>query len=217
MLFLVGGIALTHVGLIVTEPTWPLYMHSARCYLATAIAFPAVLIGIAVASRRRWGCATTAAVYTAVLLAFEWILPLFPAQPKLGPVYQHITHLIPLRFPLLLLAPAILLDLVLMRTASWSRWAKAVLAGPAFVVGLVAAQWPFADFLMTPTSRNWIFGTAYFAYFDPAGFDYDPYRFIPLEKTARGFWMVMSIAFLVSILTARLGLAWGGWMRRVQR
>ena len=30
------------------------------------------------------------AIYTATLLAAEWILPLFPAEPKLGPVYLPI-------------------------------------------------------------------------------------------------------------------------------
>ena len=26
---------------------------------------------------------------------FVWILPLFPAEPKLGPVYQRVTRLVP--------------------------------------------------------------------------------------------------------------------------
>ncbi len=85
-------------------------MHKAACYLAVAIAIPAVLIAPAWASQLRWGCTAVAGIYTAVLLAFEWILPLFPAEPKLGPVYQHITHLVPLHFPLLLIVPAIVMD-----------------------------------------------------------------------------------------------------------
>ena len=31
---------------------------------------------------------------------------LFPATPKLGPIYQDITHYVPLDFPLLLVVPA---------------------------------------------------------------------------------------------------------------
>ena len=38
-----------------------------------------------------------------------WVLPLFPAQPKLGPVYREVTHFIPWEFPLLLIVPAIIL------------------------------------------------------------------------------------------------------------
>jgi hypothetical protein len=82
---------------------------------------------------------------------------------------------------------------------------------------LLAVQWPFANFLISPASRNWIFGTAYFAYFDPAGFTYDPYKFLAVEQTRAEFWIVMAMALLVSIITTRLGLAWGDWMRRLRR
>src|SRR5215475_9466840 len=110
-------------------------------------------------------------------LASEWLLPLFPAQPKLGPVYHTIMHLIPLQFPLLLIVPGLVVDLLLGRLEASPSWTKAVWVGPGFVLSFLAVEWPFADFLMSPASRNAIFGTAYFAYFDPAGFLYDPYQF----------------------------------------
>jgi len=75
-------------------------------------------------------------------------------------------------------------------------------------------QLPFANFLVSPASRNWFFGTAYFAYFDPAGFLYDPYKFTATEKL---FPLIMAVALVVSIVTTRLGLGWGNWMRRVAR
>jgi hypothetical protein len=107
-------------------------MHSAACYLAVAIAIPAVLIAPPWASQRRWGCTWVARICTAALLAFEWILPLFPAEPKLGPVYQHITHLVPLRFPLLLIVPAIVLYRLWRKTGEWGRWKLVALTGPVF-------------------------------------------------------------------------------------
>ena len=61
-------------------------MHSALFYIVVALGTPAVLVAIAVASRQRWACTIMAAVYTAFGLAFLWILPLVPAEPKLGPV-----------------------------------------------------------------------------------------------------------------------------------
>ena len=39
----------------------------------------------------------------------------FLPQPKLGPVYQHITHMVPLWFPTLLIVPAFALDLLRQR------------------------------------------------------------------------------------------------------
>ena len=213
----VGADCVVQLGTILTDATWPMNLHSARCYLAVAIAIPPVLIGAAWGLGRRWACLLVAGTYTAILLAFEWVLPLIPAQPKLGPVYQNITHLVPLHFPLLLIAPAVALDLLWSRTEPWDRWRLAAVSGPVFVLSFLAAEWPFANFLMSPAARNWIFGMAYFAYFDPARFLYDPYKFDVAEKTRGEFWMVMGIALLVSVVTARLGLAWGDWMRRLRR
>jgi hypothetical protein len=175
------------------------------------------LIGVGWGSARPWAFTIIAAIYTALMLAFEWILPLVPAQPKLGPVYQHVTHLVPLRFPLLLIVPAVVLDLLWRKIGPWNRWAQAAVAGPAFLVSLIAVEWPFASFLMTPAARNWFFGMNYFAYFDPANFLYNPYKFSPTEKTRAEFWIGLAIALVVSIITSRIGLAWGDWMRRIRR
>jgi len=213
----VGAVCVSQLVTILTIPTWPANMHTAKCYLAVAIAIPPVLIGPSWSLARRWACTLLAIAYTAVALAFEWILPLIPAEPKLGPVYQHITHLIPLRFPLLLIVPAMMLDLLWSKSEKWGRWKLAAVSGPVFVLSFLAVQWPFANFLMSPGARNWVFGMAYFAYFDPAGFLYDPYKFEVAEKTPGEFWATMAVAVLVSILTARLGLAWGDWMRRMRR
>jgi hypothetical protein len=217
----VGGIAVAQASNLLTELTWTDLLHSAGAYRAMCVVFPIALFGIAWGSARPWAFTIITAIYTAVMLAFEWILPLFPAQPKLGPVYQHVTHLIPLRFPLLLIVPAVVLDLLWRKIGRWdwwgSRWAQAAMGGPVFLVSLIAAQWPFATFLMTPAARNWFFGMNYFAYFDPANYLYDPYAFSRGEKTLAQFWGVLASAFVISIITTRLGLAWGDWMRRIRR
>jgi hypothetical protein len=216
LLLYVGSSCVAQMGTILTGSTWPTEMHTAGCYLAVAIAVPAVLIAPAWGSQWRWGCTAVAGIYTAILLFFEWVLPLFPAEPKLGPVYQHITHLVPLHFPLLLIVPAVVLDLLWRKTGDWGRWKLALVTGPVFVGGVLAAQWPFADFLMSPAARNRIFGMGYFAYFDPANVLYDPYQFQNIEARGR-FWMLIALALLFSVITARLGLAWGDWMRRMRR
>ncbi|MGA8440701.1 MAG: hypothetical protein WB762_24240 [Candidatus Sulfotelmatobacter sp.] len=213
----VGAVCVTQLGLILTIPTWPVNMHTAKCYLAVAIGIPAVLMGPAWGLAKRWACTLVAGTYTVILLAFQWILPLIPAEPKLGPVYQNVKHLIPLRFPLLLIVPAVVLDLLWNRTEQWGRWKLAAVSGPAFVLSFLAVQWPFANFLMSPGARNWFFGMAYFAYFDPAGLLYDPYQFQIAEKTRGEFWMTLIAALVVSVITARLSLSWGDWMRRMRR
>lgn len=217
LLLLVGSASVTLFALLVLELTLKFMMHSAACYLALAIAIPSAMIASGRGSANKWGCTVTAAVYMGIGVAGEWLLPLFPAQPKLGPVYHNVTHLIPMPFPLLLIVPAFVVDLLLQRLEGRSSWAKALCVGPAFVLSFLAVQWPFADFLMSPASRNWVFGTAYFPYFEPAGLLYDPYKFAVVEKTTGAFLLTMAAALFFSILTSRLGLGWGDWMRRARR
>jgi hypothetical protein len=210
-----GTLGLWQSSYIIMMNIWTNKLHSAACYLAIALFLPHWIIASARGSAHKWGCTIVAVFYSCIGLTQEWILPLFPAQPKLGPVYQHVTHLIPVRFPLLLIVPAIVADLLLRKLEGRSSWFKAICIGPAFLLSLLAVEWPFANFLMSPASRNWFFGTAYLPYFDPAGFLYDPYKFIvdPLPV----FLLTFMFAFVASILTVRLGLAWGNWMQRIRR
>ncbi|HYK05695.1 MAG TPA: hypothetical protein VE974_28355 [Thermoanaerobaculia bacterium] len=214
LFLIVSGVSLLFMPLL--NFTTRRSMHTAACYLAVALVIPSLMIATGRGSRHKWGCTIVAAVYMGIVLTSVWLLPLFPAQPKIGPVYQNVTHMIPGQFPLLLIVPGFIADLLLRRLESRSSWIKAVVVGPAFVLGLLAVQWPFADFLMSPASRNWIFGTGYLPYyFDLAR--YDPYQFKALEKTTGAFVLTMAAALVASILTTRFGLAWGDWMRKVRR
>ena len=212
----VGALMVVLTLILVFEYIERWFMHSAHCYLAVSILIPLVLAGVATASRRRWAATIVIGIYTALLLAGEWIFPLFPAEPKLGPVYQKITHFIPMDFPLLVIVPAVLLDWLRPKTSAWGKWGQAALAGAVFLVTFLAVQWPFANFLLSAPSRNWFFGTNYLGYnwyFGSEG----PYRFRPMEHTRAGFWLGMALAPPAAILSTRLGLAWGEWMRRIQR
>jgi hypothetical protein len=213
----VGGIIVMHGCFLITEYTVSRALHSATAYLAVSLAVPLALVGVARASEHRWGNTIIVAVYTAAVLAQLWILPLFAAQPKLGPVYQNVTHFIPMAFPLLLIVPGLALDLLRRATKTWKPWLQAASTGIVFWVSFVSLQWPFANFLMSPLSRNRIFGTHYFSYDDTAGFMYDPYKFQASENTRVQFWIVMTLALIAAILTTRLGFIWANWIKRVQR
>jgi hypothetical protein len=213
----VGGIIVTHGCFLLSEYTGNQALHSATAYLVVSLAVPLALVGVARASEHRWGNTIILAVYTAAVLAQLWILPLFAAQPKLGPVYQNVTHFIPMAFPLLLIVPGLALDLLRRATKTWKPWLQAASAGIVFLVSFVSLQWPFANFLMSPLSRNRIFGTHYFSYDDTAGFMYDPYKFQASENTRIQFWIVMTVALIAAILTTRLGFIWANWIKRVQR
>jgi hypothetical protein len=158
-----------------------------------------------------------AAVYTAFSLAFIWILPLFPAEPKLGPVYHPVTHFIPWEFPLLVLVPAFVLDLILQRTNGWRPLTRGLVAGTAFLGSFIAVQWPFANFLMTPAARNWFFGAGYLDFSTPPRSAYARHVFFAREATAAQFWRGMLIALAVSCLMMWIGIHAGRAMQKVRR
>jgi hypothetical protein len=118
---------------------------------------------------------------------------------------------------MLLIVPAIVFDLLRRRTAGWSRAGQAATLGAAFLVSFIAVQWPFANFLMSPESRNRIFETTNYPYFVPSTSPWVRNIFIHTEHTAGEFWLRMAIALGVGILMIRIGMAWGEWMRRIRR
>jgi hypothetical protein len=202
---------------VIWESTHRVFMHTAQCYRAVAVVAPVVFAGFAEISGSRWARTTVAGIYSAYAILMLWIFPLFPATPKLGPVYQNIAHMVPMEFPLLVIVPAFFLDALAPKIARWIKWSQAALAGPVFLLTFLAVQWPFASFLISPASANWFFGTKYFAYFaSPNGYDVR-HLFAPADGTAARVWIVMVEAVIAAILSTRLGLAWGGWVRKIRR
>jgi hypothetical protein len=192
-------------------------MHTAMFYRVVGMIGPLVFIAIARASGHRWAATIMAACYTVLWAAAVWIFPLFPAEAKLGPVFTPETHMLPLNFPLLLLVPALAVDTVLNHIGERPKWLQALLAGISFLVAMLVVQWPFAYFLISPLARNGIFGMNYFPYMMRPSEYHLAWEFVVYERTQLAFWIGIGIAFIASIISARLGIAWGDWMRRVRR
>ena len=191
--------------------------HSAICYAAVCGAVPGTLIAMSVASERRWGCTIMAGLYTVFAMVNVWFFPLFPATPKLGPVYQHVTHFVPLDFPLLIIVPAFLWDVVRARMPKAGRWKIAFVLGPLFLLAFIAVQWPFADFLLSPGSRNWFFGTAYLPYFTQPSSHTAMNEFYPAAASREQFWLLMAAALGLAVVMTRIGLTCGYWLKKVRR
>jgi hypothetical protein len=200
----------------VLELTNRSFLHTAVCYRAICIVAPLVLAIGSRATGLRWAATTVAALYTAFILGLLWILPLFPAQPKLGPVMSEVKQFVPPDFPLLVLIPALVLDLIGPITANWSKWRQALVSGVLFFAALVTAEWPFADFLQSPAARNAFFGSIYLSYFQSPQSYGATYRFVPYE-TAAQFRIGMAIALACAIASAWLGMGAGDWLKRVRR
>jgi hypothetical protein len=212
----VAAMILVCLFVLIIEYTFRIHMHGGRFYRVIAMVAPVVLAGASRASGRRWAATIVLAVYSVFLLLMLWILPLGPAETKLGPVYRQVSTLIPAEFPLLLIIPAVVLDLLWARTANWNKWLQSLAAGAGFVAVFLAVQWPFAGFLMSPAARNRFFGAIYFDYnLRPSSF-YVRHLFLPTEPSAE-FLTQIALAILFAAVTTRIGIAWGEWMQRVRR
>ena len=213
----VGGTVLCESLLIKLESISRSDQHNARFYLVVLIGTPAILAALAIASERKWASTIVTSIYSAFAVGFLWLLPLFSAEPKLGPVYREVTHFIPWEFPLLLIVPAIVLDVILQRTGGWRPLMRAVVGGLAFFAVFIAVQWPFATFMLTPAARNWFFGGGYLDFATPPRSPLARFEFFYREPDPAQFWRVMLIAAVVSCFMMWIGLHGGRAMRRVRR
>jgi hypothetical protein len=216
LLLFAGGLIVNGQMFFLIEYTWDVKLHSSSAYIAMAIAVPIALAMLSQASRYRWAATTAAAVYTVFTVGEILLLPLFPAQPKLGPVLFPVTHFVPAKFPILLLIPALALDLLWQRTREWKMWRTALLSGVLFIAVLVMVEWPFANFLLSKASQNRFFGTIYFDYNSaPWGPDRMRQFFHPTYGAALA--MGLTAAALYASVGIWIGLRFGRWMRSVQR
>lgn len=215
-LFLYGaGLLLLLAATVATEYIQRWDMHQSLFYQVSAGAFVVLLVAAARASRTRWPATTVALVYAALTMAMLLILPRFPGQPLLGPIYVQVDRFMPPDFPLLLVAPALVIDLIMRRVVpgGWRDWGLAAAVAVAFVATFLVVQWPFADFLVSPWARNDFFGSHRMDYGVPPQAQERWYRVRPADDLATGLPIAVAIAFV----SARLGLWWGHWMSRVQR
>jgi len=231
--FAAGLITTVIATLVIEHAGFPNHMHSSRFYKVSGAVFPFVLVAIARAAKLRWGATATALVYMAIVAAMVWILPLFPAQSKLAPVYNPATHMIPPPFPLLLVAPALVIDALTRRVGRGRDWRLACLLGVTFVVVMLVVHWFWAEFMLSPAARNPVFGADQWDY--SARLGAWRYQYWNLDGGAAGTfkwgragdvtdtlrWALLirglGVATVVAIVSSRLGLWWGNWMCTVKR
>jgi hypothetical protein len=215
MFLYAGAMLVIGLGIFILSYSFPNEMHSAMFYRVACTAIPFPLVGVSRASNLRWASTKVAAIFMLFCMAAIWILPLFPAEPKLGPVYHQVTHFIPAPFPILLIVPAFFLDLLREKMAGRDRWLQAGVAGSVFLLSLLACEWPFSSFLLSPAARNRFFGSHYFDYSTRPGGPFVNFRFFDLDRGE--FWTNLALAVFFAIVTTRLGIAWGESLRRVRR
>ncbi len=216
LLLYLAGLMLVLTMFFRIEYTWDVALHSSGAYVAISIGVPLYYAAVWKAARHRWAVTWMTAIYTLFLIGAILILPLFPAEPKLGPVFQQVTHFIPPKFPLLLIVPAVLLDLLWGRIGERNKLLVAAVSGPVFILGLIAVQWPFASFLMSKASENRFFATGIHDYGSPS-WSAEVSRHFVNPQHGLALWSGLGMAMVYSAISAWLGLMLGDWMRKIQR
>ena len=210
-----AGILLAmHATVIMEYAAFANDMHSARFYRFTALEMPLILVAAARPSKLRWPATTTAAIYTGIVLVLMWTLQLFPATAKLAPIYNPITHMVPPPFPVLVIVPAVAIDF-LMRRLRVGDWILSLWIGVAFVGLMLAVHWWWAEFLLSPNARNFLFAADRWDYYIRPG--EWRYQYWDTDASPALFWQRMAIALGTAIASSRLGLWIGSGLARVQR
>jgi hypothetical protein len=195
---------------------FPNAAHNGLYYQVSALIFPLLLVAGARASTLRWPATTAALVYMGITLIMIWVLPLFPATPQLAPVYRPLTHMVAPPFPILLAVPALVVDLLMRRSAPGGArdWMLAALVGVGFLGVFVALQWLATPYLISSASENFLFGANRWNYNSlPGDFEHRFWniRADPLTPLKLG------IAALLAFASARGGLWLGNGFARIKR
>ena len=214
-----GGVLIAMGAIMVTEHSLPNHQHSASYYLTSSIVYPFYFAMLGRASKLRFPVTIAAGVYFLLSAGMMWILPLFAATPMLAPIYNPVTHMVPPAFPHLLIAPALVIDLLFLGLGRGRGWLRstvlAVCVATAFLGMFLLVQWNFSKFLLSAGAENWFFaGNRFWSFADQAGpwhqqfwrTDVDPVTLASLGK----IW-------LVALASTTVGLALGNWMSKVKR
>ena len=221
---LAAGLLLTMLCSLFAESMTRGQSHNSRYYVTVALAMPFYLTAMGRASLLRWPITTITGLFMVFFLLPSWILQYVPATPRLGPVLNPITYYQPFLFPPLFIISGLVMDWLSHRfdnpgaERNRNDWVLAGMLGAAFLVMLLLVQWPFGEFLHTsPLARNHFFLSYSLPYSrspdSPYRYAYRPERLQSIAEFALGFGK----ALLYAILSARVGLAWGNWMKRVVR
>ena len=215
---LVGGLFVMNFAVFITEYAERMFLHGALFYQIVCVLFPFALCGLSRAGKLAWSATVSAAAFMAVMLTLMWTIEQFPATPKLGPIYQHVGHMVTLSWPLWLVAPAAAIDWLRRRLdGRVAGLTLAVLLGAAFLASFIAVEWPFASFLvLNEAARNLFFNGNNTVYWATNAYVARSHQFAagpPAIVLARGF----GLALLYAILSSAVGLAWGRRMSRTRR
>lgn len=219
-----GGVFVLLGSVFLLEYTFPNEQHGGMFYIVCVLMFPARFVALSSAGRVSWPATRVAAVYMGVMCIVDWILTLFPAHPKLAPIFNPVTHMVALPFPLLLIFPAMAVDLVLWNTRDMrgllTLLVIAIASGTVFLAVFMPVQWYSSEFLISPHAHNWFFmGDRIWGYGESVGdWRNQFWRLDPNGSDADLLTLKVIVnSWAIAVVGSGIGLFFGRWMRKVRR
>ena len=218
MFMLTAAFFITSIFTFLSESLGRWAMHSVSFYKVAGSAFPFIMLATGRASGKKWGITYICVIF----LVFHWIvnatLRLFPAEPLLGPIHNKITTYQTLGFPLLLFIPAFAMDWLKDKFSAKNDWILALILGITFTITLFITHYPFGTFLHeSPLARNWFWGSESWSFQNDTDWEFR-YKYRYRNDINIGTWAIgLGLASLFGIISSRIGLAWGNWMKQIQR
>lgn len=211
-----GGMLVMNFGIFLTEYSQRFLQHGAQFYYMSAVFYPFGLVAVARASTYKWAATITAAIYMGLMLMLMWTIQQFPGRPMLGPIYQPITHMVGMAWPLWLIIPGVGIDLFRHRMGSRLPMPlEAIGLGLVFSALFVAIQWPWSWFMVeSPLARNAFFNADNFVYWASPAYVERSHRF---ASDGSQFFPAAMTTIIIASVSCLAGLAWGRWMSRVRR
>ena len=77
-----------------------------------------------------------------------WILPLFNAEPMLAPIYRDIDHFVAPYFPVVLIIPALIVDMLYEKIKSFNKVYQSIIMSICICTSIFIVQWYFSIFSM---------------------------------------------------------------------
>ena len=219
-----GGVLILMLVILTMEYMFPNKQHSQEFFNVSAIVFPFALTMIGKSSGLPWPATTASLIFTIHRLLIIWVLPLFPGEPQLAPIYREITHFVAPPFPPLLIVPSVAIDYILKKANLKNDWLAAGLCGVFFAGIYFLVHWPFAEFLLSENGRNWFFAThvnkPYWAPIGPNDYDFWQYDYSPLggaiPLTAVSFAGILKTSLMAAV-SSIVGIWSGSWLSRLKR
>ena len=219
-----ASLIVVQFAILLTEYSFHNKQHTYEFYKFSLIIYSFLIIAFRVVGTHKYSATIISILYILHRCLIIWILPLFKAEPLLGPIYRDIDHYVAPYFPVLLVAPAIAIDVIHNKFRNINNFYKAIMMGVSFCIIFLLVQWHFSEFLLSEYARNWFFaGDNNFPYWVSMGErsyefwfqEWTPYgQKSELKKITLGNFGMLTV---FTIICSYLGSFFGTWIRQIKR